>query len=113
MKPRICIENEQTEKAPFRGYKTALRRAIAATLIREGFLRPSEIGVTLVTREEIRRLNREFRDVDRETDVLSFPLMEEEEPEEDVAYLGDVIHVLRSLPPRPRNSALRSVRKCA
>lgn len=35
-----------------------------------------EISVTLVDKEEIHRLNKEFREVDRPTDVLSFPMME-------------------------------------
>lgn len=35
-----------------------------------------EVSVLLVGKEEIRRLNREFRDTDRPTDVLSFPMME-------------------------------------
>jgi probable rRNA maturation factor len=86
----ILIENNQKEKAPFRGYKTALRRAITKTLEKEGFSRSCEVSVTLVSAEEIHSLNRQYRNVDRETDVLSFPMWEESDPD-SVAYLGDII----------------------
>ena len=33
----------------------------------------AEVNLVLTDNEEIRRTNREFRDIDRETDVLSFP----------------------------------------
>ena len=36
----------------------------------------AEISLTLVSLEEIRELNRDYRDVDKETDVLSFPQFE-------------------------------------
>ncbi len=91
MKHRIYIENNQNEKAPFRGYKTALRTAITETLSSEGFSGKAEVSVTLMDSEEIRRLNRDFRGVDRKTDVLSFPLEEGESPGEKITYLGDVI----------------------
>ena len=86
---RILIENNQKEKTPFRGYKSVLRRAILKTLEEEGFSGKGEVSVTLVSADEIRKLNHEYRGVDRETDVLSFPLEDEEFG--GVTYLGDVI----------------------
>jgi len=43
-----------------------------------------EVVITLVDNEHIRQLNREFRNLDKPTDVLSFPLDEEDS-------LGDII----------------------
>lgn len=57
------------------------------------------ITITLTTPENIRKVNKEFRNIDKETDVLSFPMFEKEELDnmiknkefehEDV--LGDII----------------------
>jgi probable rRNA maturation factor len=56
----------------------------------------TEVDITIVTDEEIHILNRDYRGVDRPTDVLSFALDEgEEEPEilgpEAEHLLGDII----------------------
>ncbi len=52
-----------------------------------------EISLSVVSKDEIRELNRDFRDTDRVTDVLSFP--QYESPEEigngEVTVLGDVV----------------------
>ena len=42
------------------------------------------ISVTLTTPEEIRKLNAEYRNIDKETDVLSFPMFEKREIDEIV-----------------------------
>ncbi len=96
MKHLIDIENTQMQKRPFRGYKSLLRTAIAMTLSRVGFDRKAMVSVTLVSTEEIRRLNREYRGIDRETDVLSFPILEEEGVETgdtlgSAVLLGDIL----------------------
>ena len=65
------------------------------------------VALTLVDGETIRRVNRETRGVDRETDVLSFPeiaypkgktakdvparLRHAYDPERGAAYLGDIV----------------------
>lgn len=37
------------------------------------------LSITLTTNEEIKKLNKEYRNIDKETDVLSFPMFEKEE----------------------------------
>ncbi len=91
MKAYISIINEQEEKSPFRGYKTALREAIERVLQHQKVEGSVELAVTLVSPDEIRRLNRTFRSVDRVTDVLSFPMDEEPLPFQDSVFLGDII----------------------
>lgn len=52
-----------------------------------------EISLTLVDGEEIQELNRMYRNVDKVTDVLSFPQFDDlnELPEEEEILLGDVV----------------------
>ena len=51
-----------------------------------------EIGLNIVTAEEIQELNEEYRHIDAPTDVLSFVLNDEEmAQEEGYIYLGDVV----------------------
>lgn len=53
-----------------------------------------EISLSFVSKDEIHRLNRIYRNVDRHTDVLSFPMVEDlseiEEDDEEI-LLGDVV----------------------
>ena len=73
----IYFSNEQ-EKYPISyGLKRLIRRAVVETLAYEGFGNPCQVSVTFVDNEGIRVLNRDYRGIDRETDVLSFPLFEE------------------------------------
>jgi len=50
----------------------------------------SEVSLTLVSDEEIRSLNRQYRKIDKSTDVLSF-LMGEPNYESQAVNLGDII----------------------
>ena len=58
------------------------------------------LSVTLTTPEEIHRLNKQYRNIDKETDVLSFPMFEKEELDQIVEkqsknilpeVLGDIV----------------------
>ncbi len=53
----------------------------------------AEVSLTFVSGEEIRALNRDYRGVDKVTDVLSFPQYEDfnEIPEQGEILLGDVV----------------------
>ena len=78
-----------------------VKRAAAKALKAEG-VEKAIVSVMLTDDEGIRRVNREFRDVDRATDVLSFPFSEqrpgafdpsacERDPESGRLLLGDMM----------------------
>ncbi len=77
------------------GTKLLIRKSCTATLEFEGFKTPAEIDVSLVTDEAIKEMNAQFRNIDSETDVLSFPLGEngnfDTNPETGALMLGDVV----------------------
>lgn len=54
-----------------------------------------EVSITLTNNDYIHELNRQYRGIDRPTDVLSFALNESEEPEVtggvDINVLGDLV----------------------
>lgn len=56
--------------------KTVIRRAILATLDYENFMYDAEVSVTLCDNAYIRNLNKTYRNKDKHTDVLSFPMYE-------------------------------------
>ncbi len=53
-----------------------IKKAVHRTLDAEGVHEPCLISVLLTDDAGIRAVNREFRDIDRATDVLSFPMNE-------------------------------------
>lgn len=50
----------------------------------------TDLSIQIATDQEIRTLNRKYRQVDRETDVLAFPAGHIN-PEDGTTYLGDII----------------------
>lgn len=53
-----------------------IKRCICGVLDAEQITVPCEINVLLTNNTGIREINQEYRDIDRETDVLSFPMFE-------------------------------------
>ena len=96
MSVKVYFENEQEQRTVSEYLKRLLRRAIRETLASEGFSHRAEVSVTFVDNEGIHALNREYRKIDRPTDVLSFPQFDfyggEELPEGDeTVSLGDIV----------------------
>lgn len=92
---KVIISNRQKEVKIPTGIRMLIRRCCIATLETEEFPENAEINVSFVSNSEIRTLNRDFRNVDAETDVLSFPLGEngiyDRNPETGAMLLGDVV----------------------
>ena len=76
MSVKVNIFSRQKKISLPTGTKLLIRKACNATLEFEKFGNSAEVEVTLVDDEEIREINKEQRDIDISTDVLSFPLGE-------------------------------------
>ena len=74
---------------------TLLTQAIKETLRLSDGPEEAEVSLMLVDDQRIHALNKEYRGVDRPTDVLSFALQEDMEDEPDAAFeddmLGDIV----------------------
>ena len=94
----IEIINEQ-DKLPFGNDEETLIKTAIETIAEETNLSPEmEVYVTICDDESIREINKEYRDIDKSTDVLSFPMFSYSEPEvldeemlEGDNALGDII----------------------
>ena len=95
--PKLFITFSATKQMPLADYelKKTLRAAILNTLIYEGFESDAEISLTVCDNEYIQSINKQFRDIDRATDVLSFPMYEAGEWENEGEFgpipLGDLV----------------------
>ena len=79
-----------------------LKKCIEAALVAEGVRVPCEINVLVADNQTIRAINKAYRNIDKETDVLSFPMFQFEpgrlpadlspflDPETGLLPLGDM-----------------------
>lgn len=98
----VLIENLQDKLEITEKMYALINNAVEFSLKREAFDIPSEISVLLVDNEYIRELNKEHRDVDKPTDVLSFPMVDmmegkiqstegDYDMDENLLLLGDIV----------------------
>lgn len=70
----------------------------------------AEVSLSFMNPEQIRALNRQYRDVDEATDVLSFPMMDDSPDVFPILMLGDIIicpeEVSRLHPELSRNEGI-------
>ena len=94
-KIRVIITDDQKEVKTPTGTRMLVRRCCNAVLRNEKFEGSAEISVRFVNNDEIHTLNRDFRNVDSSTDVLSFPLGENGEydinNDTGAKMLGDIV----------------------
>lgn len=69
-------------------YRQIAEKVINYCIEREKFPYEAEINLTLTDNEGIHIINKEYRDIDRATDVLSFPMLSYETPG-DFSFLMD------------------------
>ena len=94
-KAKVLITNDQTSvKIPV-GLRLLIRKCCHAVAVTENFDNDFEVSVTFVDDNRIHELNKEYRNVDRPTDVLSFPLGEngiyDVNKETGACMLGDIV----------------------
>ena len=92
-KATVLIKNDQKKIKMTPDLHRHVKRAVLAVLDFEDFGRRAEVSVTFTDNEGIHALNREYRNVDRPTDVLSFPLSDGEDydTDGDAVLLGDIV----------------------
>ena len=91
MKVVIYICDSQKKVVLTDAVKRLSARAVRATLRSEGFFRNAEVSLTFTDDDGIRKMNSEYRGKDCPTDVLSFPLFDDDYGDGMPAALGDIV----------------------
>ena len=98
----ITIENEQNKVEISEKITDIIEAAIVLFMHKEHLEQDYEVSVIIIDDDGIREINREHRNIDKSTDVLSFPLVEFKDGElisdegdydmdEELLFLGDII----------------------
>ena len=103
MRNTVYINNDQDKLPVSAALRGLVRRAVNASLRYEDFLRPCEVSVTFIDNEKIRQLNRDYRQIDAPTDVLSFPLFDDDFNDGEKTALGDIVISLEKAASQAQN----------
>jgi len=98
----VYIENEQTAVDVKGEHPDLLQKTVMQCLKNENFKLGCEINILLTDNESIRKINKQHRNIDKPTDVLSFPMADIKNGEiqsiqgdvdidEGLLLLGDII----------------------
>ncbi len=85
----FCVENETNQELPF-DVEEIVNKVIEKALEQEKCPYEASVAVLLTDNEGIHAMNKEYRNIDRPTDVLSFPNVDYEEPA-DFSGIEDAI----------------------
>ncbi len=98
----ISAESEGWARIP--GVEACVRRAAEAAML-NGEAPPSEISVVLSDDEHMRELNKHHRNMDKPTNVLSFPPARMKPPAGSPRFLGDIVLALETVEREAREEA--------
>lgn len=98
----VFLEDLQDRIAVDDNMKTLLENAAKECVRHSEISLASEVSITLVDNERIREINKEYRNIDSATDVLSFPILDMEEGrilstegdincDDNLLLLGDIV----------------------
>jgi probable rRNA maturation factor len=98
----VYFENEQTAMPFDDAYKELLRKTVLECLKSEDIEFGCEVNILITDDRSIHEINRQFRNIDRPTDVLSFPMAdmvkgkivspsEDYDRDKDLLMLGDIV----------------------
>ena len=97
-------EVEYIDAEPKKEYDTIIKKVIEECYKTENLLDSNlYISITLTNSNYIKEINKKYRNIDKETDVLSFPMFEKEElPEKikqnkNIDILGDMVISLEKI----------------
>ena len=89
----LLLANDTNEDLDLELIRQKALKTITEVLKVENFNENAEVSLSIVDKDTIHKLNKDYRNVDRETDVLSFPMEEEAFDDEGnpIFLLGDIV----------------------